>query len=54
MGNWSISSDSVPKPVYKVFRQEFLFADDTALTSHSEEGLQHLVDKLSHTCKEFG
>jgi len=31
-----------------------LFADDAALTSHSEEGLQHLVDKLSHACKEFG
>ncbi|XP_069984636.1 uncharacterized protein [Penaeus vannamei] len=31
-----------------------LFADDAALTSHSEEGLQHLVNKLSHACKEFG
>ncbi|XP_068720805.1 uncharacterized protein [Montipora capricornis] len=27
---------------------------DAALTSHSDEGFQHLVDKLSHACKEFG
>ena len=39
---------------YVVLIQEPLFAEDTALTSHSEEGLQHLVDKLSHTCKEIG
>ena len=39
---------------YVVFIRELLFADDAALTSHSEEGLQHLVDKLSHACKEFG
>ena len=34
--------------------RELLFADDAALTSHSEEGLQCLLDKLSHACKEFG
>ncbi|XP_069981130.1 uncharacterized protein [Penaeus vannamei] len=39
---------------YKVLMRELLFADDAALTSHSEEGLHHLVDKLSHACKEFG
>ena len=39
---------------YVVLIWELLFADDTALTSHSEEGLQHLADKLSHACKEFG
>ena len=39
---------------YVVLIRELLFADDFALTSHSEEGLQHLVDKLSHACKEFG
>ena len=37
-----------------VLIRELLFADNAALSSHSEEGLQHLVDKLSHTCKEFG
>ena len=39
---------------YVVLIRELLFADDAALTSHSEEGLEHLVDKLSHACKEFG
>ena len=37
-----------------VLIRELLFADDAALTSHSEEDPQHLVDKLSHACKEFG
>ena len=39
---------------YVVLIQELLFGDDVALTAHSEEGLQHLVDKLSHACKVFG
>ena len=39
---------------YVVLIQKLLFADDAASTSHSEQGLQHLVDKLSHACKEFG
>ncbi len=33
---------------------ELLFADDAALVSHSETGLQQLIDRLSHGCKEFG
>ena len=37
-----------------VLIQELLFADNAASTSHSKEDLQHLVDKLSHACKEFG
>ena len=39
---------------YVVLIRDLLFADDTALTSHSEEGLQHLVDKLSYACMAFG
>ena len=39
---------------YVVLIPELLSADDPALTSHSEDGLQHLVDKLSYACKEFG
>ena len=39
---------------YVVLIRELLFADDAALTSHSQEGLQHLVDKLSHSVKVFG
>ncbi|KAL1255575.1 hypothetical protein QQF64_013636 [Cirrhinus molitorella] len=34
--------------------REMLYADDAALTSHTEVGLQQLVTCLSHACKEFG
>ena len=40
--------------VAKVLIRELLFADDAALTSHSEGGLQQLVTCFSHACKEFG
>jgi hypothetical protein len=37
-----------------VLIREMLFADDAALTSHTTDGLQQLVNRLSHACKEFG
>ena len=40
--------------VREVLIRELLFADDAALTSHREAGLQELVDCLSHACREFG
>ena len=40
--------------VHELLIRDLLFADDAALASHSQEGLQRLVDKLSHACKEFG
>ena len=40
--------------VTEVLIREMLFADDAALTSHTEDGLQQLVSRLSHACKEFG
>ena len=40
--------------VTKVLIREMLFADDTAVVSQTEEGLQQLVSRLSHACKEFG
>ena len=40
--------------VHELLIRELLFADDATLTSQSQEGLQRLVDKLSHACKEFG
>lgn len=42
--------------VTKVLIREMLFADDAALVSHSENGLQQLVShfEFSHACKEFG
>ncbi|GAA6075933.1 RNA-directed DNA polymerase from mobile element jockey-like [Tachysurus ichikawai] len=38
--------------VTEVLIRQLLFADDAALTSHTEDGLQKLVCRLSHTCKE--
>nr|KAG5688525.1 hypothetical protein BaRGS_031309 [Batillaria attramentaria] len=40
--------------VREVLIREMLFADDAALTSHTEAGLQELVSRLSNACKEFG
>lgn len=40
--------------VMEVLIRELLFADDAALTSHTEDGLQQLVTRLSRACKEFG
>ncbi|GAA6107151.1 uncharacterized protein LOC118407100 [Tachysurus ichikawai] len=40
--------------VTEVLIRELLFADDAALTSHTEDGLQKLVCRFSHACKEFG
>ncbi|RXN14061.1 RNA-directed DNA polymerase from mobile element jockey-like protein [Labeo rohita] len=40
--------------ITEVLIREMLFADDAALTSHTEDGLQQLVTCLFHACKEFG
>ena len=40
--------------VETVLIRELLFADDAALVSHTEEGLQQLVSRFSEACKEFG
>ena len=37
-----------------VLIRKMLFADDAALTSHTEEGLQRLISQFAHACKEFG
>ena len=34
--------------------RKMLFADDAALTSHTEDGLQQLVNNFSDACKHFG
>ena len=34
--------------------RDFLFADDAAITTHSEEELQHLMDRFSNSCNAFG
>uniref|UniRef100_UPI00339881BD reverse transcriptase domain-containing protein n=1 Tax=Acinetobacter baumannii TaxID=470 RepID=UPI00339881BD len=37
-----------------VLLRELLFADDAAMVSHTEDGLQQLITHLSDACKEFG
>ena len=39
--------------VRTVLIKEMLFADDAALTSHTEEGLQQLISKFANACNEL-
>ena len=39
--------------VRNVLIRELLFADDAALLSHTQSGLQNLVSSLAHACQEF-
>ena len=40
--------------VRKVLIREMLYADDAAVISHTEKGLQELIDCFSSACKKFG
>ena len=40
--------------VRKVLIQEMLFADDAALTAHTEAALQRLITRFAEACTEFG
>ncbi|RUS75172.1 hypothetical protein EGW08_017080 [Elysia chlorotica] len=40
--------------IRRVLLRELLFADDAAVSSHTEECLQRLMDTFSHACKQFG
>ena len=40
--------------VRKVLIREMLFADDAAVISHTEKGLQELIDRFSSACEKFG
>ena len=40
--------------VRNVLVRELLFADDAALVSHTEDGLQCMLNKFADACKEFG
>lgn len=39
---------------HKVLIREMLFADDAALTAHTEAALQKLIDRFADACSEFG
>ncbi|KAJ8038824.1 hypothetical protein HOLleu_16364 [Holothuria leucospilota] len=36
-----------------VLIRKMLFGDDAALVSHTNDGLQRLIDQFAHACKEF-
>ena len=40
--------------VRRVLIREMLFADDAALTSHTEDALQRLIRRFASACREFG
>ncbi len=40
--------------VRRVLIREMLFADDAALTAHTEDGLQRLISSFARACDEFG
>ena len=40
--------------VHEITIRDLLFADDAAITSHTEQELQELMDRFSQACKDFG
>ena len=38
----------------KVLVRDMLFADDAAITAHTETALQELINCFAHTCSQFG
>jgi hypothetical protein len=40
--------------VRRLLLREMLFADDAAIASNTQEGLQRLVTRLAHACRDFG
>lgn len=40
--------------VRKIIIRDMVFADDAAVTSHTEQDLQCLMDRFSQACKDFG
>ena len=39
--------------VHEITIRDMLFADDAAVTSHTEQELQHLIDRFSQACEDF-
>jgi hypothetical protein len=53
---YNISILHAKTKVREILIREVLFADDATLTSHTktQTGLQEVVNRLSHACKECG
>ena len=55
MGICLNSQDSEPKPrVHEKYVRDLLFADDAAITTHTQEDLQRLLERFSDACRHFG
>ena len=50
----NISRSKAKSKVHHRCLRDFLFADDAAVTVHSADNLQRLMDRLSQACKDFG
>ena len=40
--------------VHEKYVRDLLFADDAAITTHTQEDLQQLLDRFSDACRHFG
>ena len=40
--------------MYEKYVRDLLFADDAAITTHTQEDLQRLLDHFSDACRHFG
>ena len=40
--------------MHKKYVRDLLFADDVAITTHTQEDLQRLLDRFSEACRHFG
>ena len=55
MGICLNSLDPEPKTrVHEKYVGDLLFADDVAITTHTQEDLQRLLDRFSDACRHFG
>ena len=50
---FNISRQRAKSKIFRVLIREMLFADDAAFASHTNVGLQRLIDRFSRACKEF-
>ena len=51
---FSLSRLRAKTKVRETLIRDMLFADDAAVTSHTEQQLQCLMDRFSQACKDFG
>ena len=55
MGNlFKLSRLRAKTRVHEKYIHDCLFADDVAITTHTQEDLQWLLDHFSDTCRHFG